>query len=77
MHRKNRNAQQKAKLLSSDFEGLILDNILQRLEDPSLEPGYVDPRNCLCIWARPPLPIRNLVSEIQQKLLVLAPRKSI
>ena len=73
-HRTTRNTQQKAKLLSSDFSGLILDPILQRLEDPSIEPGFQDPRNCLVFWARPPAHIRSLVDGIQQQLLALAPR---
>jgi hypothetical protein len=73
-HRTTRNGQQKAKLLSPDFSGLILDPILQRLEDPSIEPGFQDYRNCLVFWARPPAHIRSLVGEIQQQLLSLAPR---
>lgn len=75
-HRSTRNGQQKAKLLSPDFSGLILDPILQRLMDPSIEPGFVDPRNCLVFWARPPSHIRSLVDQVQQKLLSLAPSTS-
>jgi hypothetical protein len=45
IHRTTRNGQQKAKLLSSEFSGLILDPILQRLADPAIEPGFIDPRN--------------------------------
>ncbi|KAL2073767.1 hypothetical protein VTL71DRAFT_11093 [Oculimacula yallundae] len=73
-HRSTRNGQQKEKLLSPDFSGLILDPILQRLADPSIEPGFVDPRNCLVFWARPPSHIRSLVDQVQQKLLSLAPK---
>ncbi|KAJ5051515.1 uncharacterized protein L3040_001291 [Drepanopeziza brunnea f. sp. 'multigermtubi'] len=73
-HRDTRNAQQKEKLLSPEFTGLILDPILQRLVDPSIQPGYVDPRNCIVFWARPPAHIRSLVGQIQQKLLSLAPK---
>ncbi|KAK2625088.1 hypothetical protein QTJ16_005457 [Diplocarpon rosae] len=72
-HRTTRNAQQREKLLSPSFTGLILDPILQRLTDPSIEPGYVDPRNCLVFWARPPAHIRALVDQVQQKLLLSAP----
>ncbi|PBP21729.1 putative 60S ribosomal protein L44 [Diplocarpon rosae] len=72
-HRTTRNAQQREKLLSPGFTGLILDPILQRLTDPSIEPGYVDPRNCLVFWARPPAHIRALVDQVQQKLLLSAP----
>ncbi|KAG4436409.1 hypothetical protein IFR05_008102 [Cadophora sp. M221] len=42
--------------------------------DPSIEPGFVDPRNCLVFWARPPAHIRSLVDQVQQKLLSLAPK---
>lgn len=76
MHRTTRNAQQKAKLLSPDYSGLILDPILQRLMDPSIEPGFEDFRHCLVFWARPPAHIRSLVDKIQQELLKLAPSKS-
>jgi hypothetical protein len=72
-HRNARNAQQKKQLLSPDFPGLIIDQILKKLEDPSLEPGYIDPRNCLVFWARPPPKVRPLVSQVQQKLRALAP----
>jgi hypothetical protein len=60
-----------------DFKGLNLDSILQRLEDPAIEPGFVDPRHSLVFWARPPPHIRKLVSEIQQRLKKLAPSTSI
>ncbi|KAE8448094.1 hypothetical protein EG329_009859 [Mollisiaceae sp. DMI_Dod_QoI] len=72
-HRVTRNRQQKEKLLSSEFSGLILDPILQRLMDPTIEPGFRDPRNCLVFWARPPAHIRALVDQVQQRLLSLAP----
>ncbi|KAG9239647.1 RNA ligase/cyclic nucleotide phosphodiesterase [Amylocarpus encephaloides] len=72
-HRTTRNGQQRANLLSPGFSGLILDPILQRLEDPSIEPGYQDPRNCLVFWARPPPHIRSLADKLQQELRGLAP----
>ncbi|KAF4625079.1 hypothetical protein G7Y89_g13091 [Cudoniella acicularis] len=72
-HRTTRNGQQRAKLLSSEFSGLILDPILQRLVDPTIEPGYQDHRNCLVFWARPPAHIRSLVERIQKELRTLAP----
>ncbi|TVY73223.1 hypothetical protein LSUE1_G008142, partial [Lachnellula suecica] len=72
-HRSTRNDQQRAKLLSSDFSGLILDPILQKLTDPYIEPKFKDPRNCLVFWARPPAHIRALVDKIQQEFLTLAP----
>ncbi|KAH8820902.1 RNA ligase/cyclic nucleotide phosphodiesterase [Xylogone sp. PMI_703] len=72
-HRTTRNEQQKQKLLSDSFSGLIIDPILRKLEDPTIEPGYVDPRNCLVFWGRPPQHIKSLVDIIQKKLLRHAP----
>ncbi|ESZ96007.1 hypothetical protein SBOR_3627 [Sclerotinia borealis F-4128] len=72
-HRETRNAQQKAKILASDFQEMILDAVLQKLESPNIEPGFEDPRHCLVFWARPPQHIKTLVGIIQQKLLALAP----
>jgi vesicle-fusing ATPase len=74
IHRTNRNTQQKAKLLDPNFSGVIIDPILQRLEDQSLEPGYVDPRHCLVFWGRPPQHIKNLITKVQEKLQNVAPR---
>lgn len=72
-HRANRNAQQKVRLLAQDFPGVTIDEILAKLEDPSIEPGFKDWRHCLVFWARPPAKVRALVSEVQQKLLSVAP----
>lgn len=72
-----RNAQQKEKLLSSDFDGFKLDSILQKLENPSIEPGYKDPRNCLVFWGRPTQKVKEMVSTIQQELRTIAPSTSI
>ncbi len=72
-HRTNRNAQQRAKLLSPDFSGVTIDEILAKLEDPSIEPDFQDWRNCLVFWARPPAKLRSLIEEIQKKLLEVAP----
>ncbi|KAI9793645.1 MAG: transport between ER and Golgi ATPase protein [Peltula sp. TS41687] len=72
-HRRARNEQQRLKLLDPGFTGVSLDPILQRVHDPSIEPGYVDPRNCLVFWARPPKRIRHLIGDVQQKLLSIAP----
>lgn len=74
-HRVNRNAQQAAKILAPDFAGWDLDEILMRLDGPTKEEGFVDPRNCLVIWARPPSPIRDLVEFVQSKLRRVAPSK--
>lgn len=75
-HRTNRNLKQKEEFLLQGPEVLILDTMLQRLEDPSIEPGFVDPRNCLVFWARPPSAVRDLVDKIQQKIRIIAPRLS-
>ncbi|KAI9707334.1 MAG: transport between ER and Golgi ATPase protein [Candelina mexicana] len=68
-----RNNQQKAKLLDQSFPGVTLDQILRRIEDPDIEPGYADPRNCLVFWARPPQIMKDLVGEVQKMLLTVAP----
>jgi len=72
-HRTNRNMQQKEKFLSPDFQEVIVDTILQRLENPSLEPGFRDERHCLVIWARPPDHIIKLATHIQALLKTQAP----
>lgn len=74
IHRENRNDQQKTKLLSPDFAGFTIDPVLEKLINKMANPGYVDPRNCLVFWGRPPARIRNLVDELQQRLLKTAPR---
>ncbi|KFZ16755.1 hypothetical protein V502_04921 [Pseudogymnoascus sp. VKM F-4520 (FW-2644)] len=73
-HRQTRNAQQKANLISPTFPGLILDGILLRRIDPSVSPGYVDPRNSLVFWGRPPPHVRTLAATIQAKLKEVSPR---
>ncbi|KAI5364293.1 putative cyclic phosphodiesterase [Septoria linicola] len=72
-HRTNRNAQQKDKLLASDFPGVTIDQILAKLESPQQNPGYVDPRHCLVFWARPPARAKALIAETQQALKEVAP----
>ncbi|KAF2102035.1 hypothetical protein NA57DRAFT_73470 [Rhizodiscina lignyota] len=72
-HRTTRNAQQKTKLLDPAFSGVLVDEILRRVHDPTVEPGYDDPRHCLTLWARPPERVRQLVDTVQQKLLAIAP----
>ncbi|GFF35437.1 hypothetical protein IFM46972_04551 [Aspergillus udagawae] len=72
-HRVNRNAQQAAKILAPDFAGWNLDEILMRLDGPAKEEGFIDPRNCLVIWARPSSPIRDLIKFVQSELRSVAP----
>ena len=47
-----------------------------KLDGPNKESGYVDPRNCLVFWARPPRKVRRLIGEIQEKLRAVAPSQS-
>ncbi|KAK0978393.1 hypothetical protein LTR91_012967 [Friedmanniomyces endolithicus] len=72
-HRTNRNAQQRAKLLATDSPGVSVDDILAKLEDPSLEPGFTDWRHCLVFWARPPEKVRALIAEVQRRLVSVVP----
>lgn len=75
IHRQSRNKQQAAKLLSSGFNGWLLDPVLQKLVDPERHPGYFDPRNCLVFWARPPEHLRRLINTIQERLVRFNPGK--
>jgi vesicle-fusing ATPase len=52
---------------------VLLDQILRRVSDPTIEPGYTDPRHCMTLWARPPRHIRKLIAQVQQKFLAIAP----
>lgn len=75
IHRSTRNEQQKERLLALDFPGVTTDLILQKLVDAESNPGFLDPRNCLVFWARPPRSIRELVGIIQRKLSDIARSK--
>ena len=72
-HRRTRNHQQKDKILSPDFPGWILDDVLTKLDGHSKQLDYVDPRNCLVLWARPTQKVKNLIEVVQQKLRSVAP----
>ncbi|KAJ5730087.1 RNA ligase/cyclic nucleotide phosphodiesterase [Penicillium malachiteum] len=72
-HRVNRNKQQSTTILSENFPGWSLDEILKRLDGPEKEDGFVDPRNCLVIWAKPPPHIRDMVAFVQNELKDVAP----
>ncbi|KAM7186303.1 Ureidoglycolate hydrolase domain containing protein [Naviculisporaceae sp. PSN 640] len=72
-HRVNRNAQQREKFLAPDYKGLAIDPFLLRLENPEVEPGFQDTRNCLVFWARPPEHIIQLASQLQRLLKQAAP----
>jgi vesicle-fusing ATPase len=64
---------QKARLLDPSFEGVSTDEILRRLTDPSIEPGFVDPRYSLVAWSRPPMGVKQLVAMIQERLREVTP----
>ncbi|KAJ7817776.1 RNA ligase/cyclic nucleotide phosphodiesterase [Mycena olivaceomarginata] len=68
-----RNAQQKAKFLSPAFEGASVDRILQRIVNPTLEPGFVDIRKAMVFIARPPERIKSLITECQQMMSEVVP----
>ncbi|GKT68349.1 hypothetical protein ColTof4_00772 [Colletotrichum tofieldiae] len=72
-HRTKRNEQQKQKFIATDFKELIIDPFLLRLENPEMEPGFQDPRNCLVFWARPPDHIVRLAAHVQALLRKAAP----
>ncbi|KAJ7147687.1 RNA ligase/cyclic nucleotide phosphodiesterase [Mycena crocata] len=72
-HRTTRNAQQKIKFLSPEFDGVSVDPILLRLEDASIEPGFVDTRNSMNVIVRPPEKVRKLIRKCQDKLQEIIP----
>ncbi|KAJ6443281.1 high-affinity methionine permease [Purpureocillium lavendulum] len=73
VHRTKRNAQQKDKFLSPGFGGLAIDQHLLKLERPHIEPGFRDERNCLVLWARPPIHVIQLAEKLQSMLKAAAP----
>ena len=75
-HRVRRNSEQRAKLLDDKFDGLTIDPYLLRLANPSTWPDFVDKRNCIVLWARPPRHVLNLANVVQQRLKEVAPSKS-
>ncbi|KAL8639289.1 MAG: hypothetical protein Q9228_003662 [Teloschistes exilis] len=76
-HRETRNAAQKAKFLAHDFSGVIIDPILYKLMNPQEHPNFVDSRNCLVFWARPPVGLKDLIADLQKQLLNVAPSEKI
>ncbi|KAJ5747183.1 uncharacterized protein N7511_008879 [Penicillium nucicola] len=72
-HRTNRNEQQRGKILAEDFPGWSLDEILMKLDGPAKEEEFLDPRNCLVIWARPPPHVQDMISFVQEELRKVAP----
>jgi hypothetical protein len=74
-HRSARNAQYRARILSPDFPGWQVDEILKRLHESSSEGDapLIDTRNNLSFWARPPRHIRDLIAGIQEDIRTVAP----
>lgn len=74
-HRTKRNALQREKFLSADYKELVIDQYLLRLENPTIQPGFKDERNCLVFWVRPPEHVIKLAAKLQQMLQKVAPGK--
>ncbi|KAF8473300.1 RNA ligase/cyclic nucleotide phosphodiesterase [Kalaharituber pfeilii] len=74
-HRTARNALSRNDILSKDFPGPTIDPFLTALvaHSPSpcelVETDALDPRNCLTVWARPSEAIKDLVEEVQRRLI--------
>ncbi|SCV39897.1 uncharacterized protein FFB14_07333 [Fusarium fujikuroi] len=68
--RNDRNNEAKEKLLGEEFRGVNVDEILvNTLKNPK----YQDPRNCLCIWARPSFQVKDIALQCQLMLKRLSP----
>ena len=52
---------------------MTIDEILAKLEDYSIEPGFKDWRHCLVFWARPTEKVRKLIATVQKKLQDVVP----
>ncbi|KAL8726042.1 MAG: hypothetical protein Q9181_006195 [Wetmoreana brouardii] len=72
-HRRARNAMQWEKFLNQDFPGVTIDPILHKLVNPERYLDFVDTRNCLVFWARPPAALKELIADVQQRLRSVAP----
>ncbi|KAI8915197.1 RNA ligase/cyclic nucleotide phosphodiesterase [Powellomyces hirtus] len=69
-HRVQRNKRQAELMTDPGFKGVIPDEILKGV---LADPPVTDPRHSLVIWARPPRHMRELISELQARLLRVAP----
>ncbi|RDW58774.1 hypothetical protein BP6252_13250 [Coleophoma cylindrospora] len=68
--RQARNREWKNTILTPNFQGWRVDKILKSiLENKS----FIDPRNNLCIWARPTQEIVKSIVDIQQELQNMVP----
>ena len=70
--RSERNARFRVKMLDENFQGVTPDQILSKR---LYEPGYVDPRNCLVLWARPTKEAMDVVAICQRRLQEVNPGK--
>ncbi|KAL8703319.1 MAG: hypothetical protein Q9201_003483 [Fulgogasparrea decipioides] len=64
---------QEDKFLSQDFTGVTIDPILHKLVNPKQYHDFVDTRNCLVFWARPPAALKALIADVQHRLRSIAP----
>ncbi|GFF34124.1 hypothetical protein IFM58399_03767 [Aspergillus lentulus] len=78
-HRSTRNAKSKAHLLSPDFTGWQVDEILKKLHVQTTIPShegqtpFIDHRNNLNFYARPPQHIKELIAEVQKEIQSVVP----
>ncbi|KAF4186125.1 hypothetical protein CNMCM8927_003183 [Aspergillus lentulus] len=78
-HRSTRNAKSKAHLLSPDFTGWQVDEILKKLHVQTTIPShegqtpFIDHRNNLNFYARPPQHIKELIAEVQKEIQNVVP----
>ncbi|OJJ30764.1 hypothetical protein ASPWEDRAFT_43672 [Aspergillus wentii DTO 134E9] len=75
-HRTTRAADFKSKILNPNFQGWQVDEILKKLHVQAKNADgspFVDSRNNLAFYARPPQHIRELAGEVQQEIRSIAP----
>jgi hypothetical protein len=60
-------------MVSPQFPGVTVDNILRRLIEATITPPFIDHRDAVSLWGRPPSSIRNLLGQIQEHLIMLSP----
>ncbi|KAJ7759399.1 RNA ligase/cyclic nucleotide phosphodiesterase [Mycena maculata] len=72
-HRLALNAEHRVIFSSSHFGGVSVDPILLRLVDPTVEPGFVDPRHSITFIARPPDQVLELIRTCQDMVRQVVP----
>ncbi|RHZ67741.1 60S ribosomal eL42 domain-containing protein [Aspergillus thermomutatus] len=78
-HRSTRNAKSKAHILSPNFTGWQVDEILKKLHIQTTisshdgQTPFVDHRNNLNFYARPPQHIKDFIAEIQKEIQSVVP----